>query len=116
MQEMIAYCGIICTECPTYQATQKNDNQGRVKIAEEWSKRYKHAFKTEDINCDGCLAESKRQIGYCMVCDIRKCGSDKKLVNCAHYFEYPCEKVNNVLSAAPQAKAKLDAVRNSKIK
>ena len=38
MEEIAAYCGIFCTECPTYQATQKNDNKARAKIAEAWSK------------------------------------------------------------------------------
>jgi hypothetical protein len=23
MQEIVAYCGIVCTECPTYKATKK---------------------------------------------------------------------------------------------
>ena len=77
MEEMVAFCGLTCTECPTYQATQKNDDQARVKIAEEWSKQYQHTFKPEDINCDGCQSTSKRQVGYCMVCEIRKCGSAK---------------------------------------
>jgi hypothetical protein len=67
MKEMIAFCGIIYTERPTYQATQKNDNQARIKIAEEWSRRYKHVVKPEDVNCDGCLAVGKRQLGYRMI-------------------------------------------------
>ncbi|MCK4356498.1 DUF3795 domain-containing protein [Candidatus Bipolaricaulota bacterium] len=25
MEKMIAYCGLICTNCPAYIATQKND-------------------------------------------------------------------------------------------
>jgi hypothetical protein len=56
MKEMVAYCGLVCTECPTYQATQKNDNNARAKIAEAWSKQFKVNLKAEDINCDGCLA------------------------------------------------------------
>jgi len=113
LKEMVAYCGIVCTECPTYQATQKNDNQARVKIAEEWSKRYQHAFQPEDINCEGCLAAGRSQVAYCLICDIRKCGSQRKLVNCGYCSEYPCDKVNKLHSAAPEARAKLDAVKNN---
>jgi hypothetical protein len=64
MQEIVAYCGLVCTECPAYVATQKNDNQARAKVAEEWSKQFQHNFKTEDINCNGCLAVDEVQFGY----------------------------------------------------
>jgi hypothetical protein len=114
MKEIVAYCGIVCTECPTYQATLKNDNKARVKIAEEWSKQYQTAFKPEDINCAGCLAVGKRQIGYCAVCEIRKCGLDKKILNCGYCVDYPCDKLNMILAKVPQAKAKLEAIKNTK--
>ncbi len=114
MKEMVAYCGIVCTECPTYKATKKNDNKARVKIAEEWSRQYKHPFKPEDINCEGCLAVGKRQIGYCMVCEIRKCGSDKQVLNCGYCVQYPCDKLNNLHTQAPQARAKLEAIRKTR--
>jgi hypothetical protein len=107
MEEMVAFCGIVCTECPTYQATQKNDNKARAKIAKDWSKRYKHDFRTEDINCDGCLAVGKRQVGYCMACEIRKCGSDKKVVNCGYCVEYPCDKLSNFQTLVPAARPDL---------
>ena len=114
MEEMVAYCGIICTECPTYQATQKNDSKARAKIAKDWSKQFKHDFKPGDINCDGCLSVGKKLVGYCLVCEIRKCGSDKKVLNCGYCVEYPCEKVNSFQARAPLAKAKLEAVRNTR--
>jgi hypothetical protein len=114
MQEIVAYCGLVCTECPTYKATQKNDNKARAKIAEEWSRQYQHTFKTEDINCNGCLAVGSIQIGYCKVCEIRKCGSDRKVLNCAYCVEYPCDKLNNFHTRVVEAKAKLEAIRNKK--
>jgi hypothetical protein len=114
MKEMVAFCGIVCTECPTFQATQQNDNQYRAKIAEEWSKQFKTTLKPEDINCDGCLSIGTRHIGYCSVCEIRKCGTEKKLTNCGYCVEYPCGKLADFLSKAPQAKAKLEATRKKK--
>jgi hypothetical protein len=114
MQEIVAYCGLVCNECPTYQATQKNDDNARAKVAGEWSKQYKHDFKPEDINCDGCLAVGKRQLGFCQVCDIKKCGSDKKIPNCGYCADYPCSKIDEFHARAPHndAKAKLEAIRN----
>ena len=114
MKEIVAYCGMICTECPTYQATQKNDDKARAKVAEEWSKQFKMTFKPEDINCDGCISTENRHLGYCSVCEIRKCGIDRKIFNCAYCADYPCEKLKIFISRMPQAKAKLDAIRMKK--
>jgi len=114
MQEIVAYCGLVCTACPAYEATQKNDNESRAKIAEEWSKQFQHTFKPEDINCNGCLAVGEVQIGYCSMCDIRKCGSNRKVVNCGYCVEYPCAKLSDFHTKVPEAKAKLEAIRNKK--
>jgi hypothetical protein len=114
MPEIVAYCGLVCTECPTYQATKKNDNKARAKIAEEWSKEYKHVFKPEDINCSGCLTTGDVHIGYCNVCEIRRCGSSKRVLNCGYCAEYPCDKLSGLHTRAPKAKSKLDAIRRNK--
>lgn len=77
MQKMIAICGLVCTECPAYRATQKDDNEEREKIAERWSSK-EFPLKPEDINCDGCLAFGKRLMKYCNRCEVRACGFEKK--------------------------------------
>jgi hypothetical protein len=114
MQEMVAYCGIVCTECPAYKATKSNDDKARAKIAEEWSKEYQHPLKAEDINCDGCLTAGDVHVGYCNVCEIRSCGSGREVLNCAHCVEYPCRKLTDFHSRAGDAKAKLESIRNKK--
>jgi len=114
MQEIVAYCGIVCTECPAYKATQQNDDKARAKVAEQWSKQFKHNFQTEDINCNGCLSVGDVQFGYCSMCDIRKCGVDRKVLNCAYCVDYPCDKLNNFHAQVAEAKAKLEAIRNKK--
>jgi len=65
MEKMISFCGLCCTECPVFLATQKNDNNERKKVAKEWSKLYNIEVKAEDVNCDGCLAETGRLFGHC---------------------------------------------------
>mgnify|MGYP001146697923 CR=1 FL=1 len=55
MQKNVAWCGIDCTECKAFIATQKNDNTMRRQVADEWSKEFGHEIKPEEINCDGCL-------------------------------------------------------------
>ena len=114
MDKMISYCGIVCTECPAFIATQKNDDAKRKEVAEMWSKQYKSPFKAEDINCDGCKAEGKRLVGYCHICEIRKCGQKQQVVNCAYCDDYGCGKLTQFIDMVPHAKATLEAIRKNK--
>jgi hypothetical protein len=114
MDKIIAYCGIVCSECPAYLATQKDDNAARKKVAETWAKQYNMPMKPEDINCDGCTTEGKRHVGYCSVCEIRRCGKDKLVVNCAYCDDYACDKLTKFFANAPHAKASLEKLRKSR--
>lgn len=35
MEPVIAYCGLTCTDCPAYMATQANDKNALEKVAAE---------------------------------------------------------------------------------
>ena len=113
MEKMIAFCGLTCTECPAFIATQKEDDEERRKVAQMWSKEFKVELKPEDINCDGCVADSERLLGHTKVCEIRKCGLDKKVKNCAYCDEYVCGKLTDFFKMAPQAKTALDELREN---
>jgi len=113
MGRMIAYCGIICSECPAFRATQKDDDNKRKKVAEMWSKQFNAEFKPEDINCDGCLSESGRLFNYCMICGIRKCGREKGVKNCAYCDDYACETLNKFIGNVPEAKTTLEEIRRT---
>jgi len=113
MEKMIAYCGLICSECPAFIATQKNDYEEKVKVAKTWSEMYKSEIKPEDINCDGCLAATERHVVYCSICETRKCASEKNLKNCAYCDDYPCSKLNEFFNMAPEAKNNLEEIRKS---
>jgi hypothetical protein len=113
MEQMIGFCGIVCTECKGYIATKNNDDNERKKIAEEWSKQFGSDIKPEDVNCDGCISEKGRHIGYCNICEIRKCGQGKKIINCAYCNEYACDKLNKFFEMAPDAKKTLESIKNN---
>jgi hypothetical protein len=113
MEQMMAYCGLLCSECPAFIATKKNDDAERRKVAEAWSKEFKVDLKPEDINCEGCLVDAENVFNYCKVCEIRKCAKDKAVVTCAHCDDYGCEKLTKFFSQAPQVKARLDEVRKN---
>ncbi|MEM2088480.1 MAG: DUF3795 domain-containing protein [Thermoproteota archaeon] len=113
MDKLIAYCGLICSNCPAFLATQKNDDTERKRVAELWSKEFGGSFKPEDINCDSCLSTGERVFNYCRTCEIRKCGQSRKVQNCAYCEEYPCEKLENFFKLAPDARKNLDELRKS---
>jgi hypothetical protein len=112
MERIVSYCGITCSECPAFLATQKSDNTERKRVAELWTKEYGHEFKPSDINCDGCTSNSKRVFTYCTICGIRKCGTEKKVKNCAFCADYPCEKLSQVHAANTKAKETLNNIRH----
>lgn len=110
MEKMIAYCGLVCTSCPTYIATQNDDDDARAKTAAYYSEKFGFDLKPEDINCDGCLLDGGKLIGYCHSCEIRKCCRDKGLAHCAVCGEQPCEKLTNFHKFSPDAKVSFDAL------
>ena len=86
----------------------------RKKVAKIWSKEYKSEIKPEDINCDGCLAEEEgRVFNYCKVCEIRKCGQEKGIKNCAYCDDYACDKLNDFFKMAPAAKTVLEEIKKN---
>jgi hypothetical protein len=114
MDRMIAYCGIVCTECPAFIATRENDDSKRKKVAEMWAKQYKMNVKPEDINCEGCTSGSQKLVNYCSVCEIRKCGQGKGVENCAYCYDYGCEKLTKFISMVPHARQTLEEIRKSR--
>lgn len=104
MSKIVAYCGLVCSSCPTFFATQNDDDDARKKIAAFYSGKFGFTLKPEDINCDGCLAEPEKQIGYCRICKIRKCCREKGLDNCAICDDQPCEKLKALHDLSNSAK------------
>ena len=86
-EKMIAYCGLVCTECPAYLATKTNDEKMAKETAEMWTKHYKVDVKVEDVWCDGCLVEGKK-CAHCGMCEIRVCGIEKGAKNYGHCDDY----------------------------
>ena len=115
MERVVAFCGMICNECPAFIATQKDDNEERKKVAELWSKMFNMEIKPEDINCDGCVTTTGKLIDYCRICEVRNCGVEKGVKNCAYCDEYICDKLNEWFKKiAPNAKATLEEVKLKK--
>ncbi|NIM90735.1 MAG: DUF3795 domain-containing protein [Candidatus Aminicenantes bacterium] len=109
---MIAFCGLLCSECGAFLATQNDDDEKRKEVAQLWSKEYDADLKPEDINCEGCLAEGDNLFSYPKICEIRKCGKEKSVLNCAQCDEYICKKLEKFFQMVPAAKERLDKIRS----
>ena len=110
MSRMIAYCGLVCSSCPTFLATQHDDDVARANTAAFYAETYGLDLKPEDINCDGCKSVGGKLIGYCRTCVIRQCCSGKGLANCAECRDRPCENLIEFHEFSPEAKACLESL------
>jgi hypothetical protein len=112
MGKMIGYCGIICTECEAYKATQSQDPAELEKVAAKWREQFDPTITAASIICDGCLAQTEQLCSYCTVCPLRICARQRGEENCAYCAEYSvCEKLESYFSHAPQMRAVLDEMR-----
>jgi hypothetical protein len=118
LSKVIAMCGLICDDCIAFIATQKDDDELRRKVVEAWSTE-DEKLKLEDIDCDGCIV-GKRLHSFCAICDVRLCGLQRNVENCAHCNEFPCERLEKQWVAlstvsGEKAKANLLEIRKSRV-
>jgi hypothetical protein len=112
MSTMIAYCGLVCTDCEAYIATQANDLQALERLtARAREQTGIPELAATAVMCDGCLANSDRLCGYCFECAVRACGMERGVANCAFCDGYGCDKMEIIWGMAPQARATLDGLR-----
>lgn len=112
MEQMIAYCGLTCTDCPAYLATRADDRAELERVAAMWREEYNAPDITaESVICDGCLADSERKCGHWHECEIRACAMALNVANCAHCADYGCDKIEGFFGFVPDARATLDRVR-----
>lgn len=109
---IVAYCGLICTDCSAYLATQAGDPDALARVAASWEQEYDVENVTlQDVTCDGCLGQDGRKGAHCAECDIRACGVARAVANCAHCPDYTCEKLERFLGFVPDARVVLDGIR-----
>lgn len=112
MSEMIAYCGLDCSECKAFKATQTGDQEQKKQMAERWTHELKVEFKPEDIDCHGC--KSSVISGWCRkICKIRPCAEERKVKTCAHCPDYECGKLKEFLTNEPVAKENLQKIQKT---
>jgi hypothetical protein len=113
MNRLIAFCGLDCSGCDAYLATQAQDVAAQARVLEHWRIEYGNPGMTlADVTCDGCTSADGRHGGYCGACPVRACGEARGVVNCAHCDEYEtCPTLNNFIANIPPARANLEQIR-----
>lgn len=111
MTTLYAACGLDCSKCDAYTATQANDQAALEQIAAKWRVEYNAPMiSAENILCDGCMARG-RTISHCTECGIRLCALERGLENCAACPDYGCETLSAFLQNVPQARDNLEILR-----
>ncbi|NSW52822.1 MAG: DUF3795 domain-containing protein [Anaerolineae bacterium] len=114
MEQMIAYCGLVCTDCPSLLATQANDIEALKKVAQmamtDWGMQN---VTWEMVRCTGCKGDGVR-IGYCAECKVRACASEKGVDTCGHCAKFEsCETIQGFIANIPEAKELLTQIHQS---
>ncbi|MEF3695061.1 MAG: DUF3795 domain-containing protein [Candidatus Cloacimonadota bacterium] len=111
MPKMISCCGLNCASCEAYLATISGDENEKIRIAAEWSKRYDSPINAENINCEGCHSDGAR-FAWCYKCPIRACVVEKDYQSCAECELLPCETNQWLYDAVPEVKENLEELRS----
>lgn len=76
---MKGYCGINCSECECYKATQENDVLKKMDIAIKWSKLFNRTILPREIECSGCKSDGVK-FSQCEICKIRQQHTENELL------------------------------------
>jgi hypothetical protein len=108
---IISYCGITCSECDAYLATQTKDTTELERVAAAWSEAYKTDITAAAIMCDGCLATEEPHSSYCLECGIRACAIDRGVASCAYCEDYGCDTLEGFVSQVSGLRQALESIR-----
>jgi hypothetical protein len=104
--KLISACGLVCSDCDAYLATQKGDAAAAQAIAAQWSEQFGTSIPPEAVWCDGCMTGGERRCGHVAECNIRACVVERGLSNCAGCEDYACDKLEEFFQMAAESGAR----------
>lgn len=112
-ERIISVCGLVCSDCDAYKATQAGDEAWKERVAATWREMYRNpAIDVIAVTCDSCLATSGRLGGHCLECSIRACGLRHGVASCAWCPEFDgCAEIHDFMQFAPEVKEVLFELR-----
>lgn len=92
MSELAATCGLLCSACSVYIATNEDPERlRRISL--------KFGLPEEEVRCFGC--GSNKRFGPCADCGFSACAKEKGLVNCSECESFPCKDLKDFQAALP---------------
>jgi hypothetical protein len=88
----IGSCGIDCSQCAAYKATQEGDTEKLSELAASWGGD--KGFTAKDMLCDGCT--SNRVYKNVPECTVYKCVRENDVKVCSQCGIYSCEKLETL--------------------
>lgn len=108
-EQIVAACGLVCTECPAFIATHTGDTRKLKALALEW---YGKEDDATFCVCDGCLTTGCKN-HFCQECGVRSCAKERGVVNCAHCSDFGCTTLTDLFQHISSAKENLERIRSS---
>lgn len=106
-KERISYCGINCSTCPAYVATQKEQEPVKIRIAKLWSDQ-DYQYDACEITCKGCREPWGKKFRHCQDCEVRACARKKLYTTCAECADYPCQKLISLYQTLDEKIIRID--------
>ena len=106
--EKMAFCGLLCGECPVYLATITGDGDLRARLARDYAAADFHP-RAEDMTCRGCRSQAPCAV-MCGACPMRLCAMERGAESCGRCPDYPCGTVKRMLPAGAPHRLRLDAI------
>ena len=102
MKKYIAYCGLDCEKCEARQATIRDDDALKEKVAAEWSALNQVKITPDMIHCVGCHVDGVKTPFCESLCPIRQCALNHGFETCGDCAELPrCEKIGMIIQNNP---------------
>ncbi len=89
---LIASCGLVCSDCFAYKATQENNKEKLAELAVKWGGD--EGLKAEDMLCNGCTSD--KVYAHAKACNVRACAREHEVKTCGQCGEFSCEKVEGL--------------------
>lgn len=90
-EQLIAACGLVCSECEAFVATRAGDADAIRRLAERWSAEFGVTVPAASVWCDGCMVIAERRGAHVDDCEVRDCVLARGLTDCSACDLYVCD-------------------------
>ena len=105
-ERLVSACGLICSECDAFLATQADDAAAIERVAQQWSEQFGQTIPAAGVWCDGCMTGGEHRCGHVDECRIRACVVRRGLSTCAGCDDYVCGMLEEFLVFAAESGAR----------